>query len=205
MTRAAAYACAVVLACLGVLGLPSSGYAAPTAVPHIELHLSRTTVVGGDPVTVTASADALCDWIVTFHGERRHTVGRSIRTTFITPEVSRRTRLNVVVTCVVHTVRTKAKPVPAVANSGSRHDVQTLVVRIPAAATLDPPLTILPGSVVEPPRPPHHGHHPGGMPNTGGPSLGLATAGLLAMLLGAVLVERSLRRGPVALAVERLS
>jgi len=202
MTRGSAYACAFVLAVLGALGLPVAGFAAPSGVPHIELHLSRTTVVGGDPVTVTANANALCDWIVTFHGERRHTVARSIRTTFITPEVSRRTRLNVVATCVVHTVRAKPEPAPAVENSGSRHDVQALVVRIPAAATVDPPLTILPGSVVEPPTAPHH---PGGMPNTGGPSLWLALAGLVAVLLGGVLVERSLRRGPVALALERLS
>ncbi|RNL80833.1 LPXTG cell wall anchor domain-containing protein [Nocardioides marmorisolisilvae] len=202
MTRRAAYACAVALAFLGVLGLPASSVAAPAKVPHIELHLSRTVVVGGDPVTVTARANALCDWIVTFHGERRHTIARSIRTTFVTPEVDHRTRLNIVVTCVVHTPPGKPKPVPPAANSGSRHDAQALVVRIPAAATVDPPLTIVPGGIVEPPKPPHH---PGGLPNTGGPALWLVLAGLLALLAGAVTVQRSLRRGPVAFAVERLS
>jgi hypothetical protein len=107
MTRRAAYACAAVLGFLGVLGVPSSSTAASNDVPRIELHLSRTVVVGGDPVTVTARANTLCDWILTFHGERRHTVARSIRTTFTTPEVDHRTRLNVVATCVVHTVRTR--------------------------------------------------------------------------------------------------
>ncbi|MFL6108730.1 MAG: hypothetical protein ACJ72L_17360 [Marmoricola sp.] len=202
MTRRAAYACAGVLAVLGLLGVPTPGYAAHSTVPHLEVHLSRSTVVGGDPVTVTAHANALCDWIVTFHGDKRHTVARSIRTTFTAPQVDHRTRLNVVVTCVVHTPPRGPRAVPAAPSSGSRHDVQVLVVQIPANATVDLPLTILPGGLVEPPQPPHH---PGGLPSTGGPALGLLLAGLLALLLGARLVERSLRRGPVAFAVGKLS
>ena len=202
MSRGAAYTCAVVLAFLGVLGLPSAGQAAPAAVPRIELHLSRTVVVGGDPVTVTARANAFCDWIVTFHGERRHTVARSIRTTFTTPVVDRRTKLNVVATCVVHTPPRPPQAVPAVASPGTPHDEQALVVRIPAASTVDPPLTILPGSAIEPPTSPHH---PGGLPGTGGPSSWLVLAGLLALLVGTALVQRSLRRGPVAFALDRLS
>ena len=188
MTRRAAYACAVVLGFLGVLGVPSSSTAASNDVPRIELHLSRTVVVGGDPVTVTARANTLCDWILTFHGERRHTVARSVRTTFTTPEVDHRTRLNVVATCVVHTVRTRPGAVPAATGSGSRRDVQAVVVRIPANATIDPPLTIVPGPVVSPPGP--HTGHEGGLPGTGGPAFWLVPAGLAAVVLGSVLVRR---------------
>jgi len=182
---------AVVLAFLGSRIAP-----AEAAVPHLTIHLSRTTVASGDPVTVTTHANTLCDWIVTFHGERRHSIGRSFKTTFIAPEVSVRTKLNVVATCVVHTPPTKPKAVPAVANSGSPRDVQALVVRIPANATVDPPLTVLPGGVVEPP---HQGHHPG-LPNTGGPYRWAAILGLGAVLIGGVLIRIGRRQRPVAMA-----
>lgn len=194
MSRRAAYACAAVLAFLGVLTAPAAQGATP--VPHVTVHLSRTVVASGDPVTVTAHANALCDWIVTFAGERRHEVSRSIRTTFTTPEVTRRTRLNVVVTCVVHTPVSPPGSVPAATGSGADHDVQALVVGIPASTTLDPPLTVLPGPIVSPPEPGHEGGS--GLPSTGGPAYWLVLAGLAALLLGSVLVRLRPRSLPAS-------
>jgi hypothetical protein len=167
---------AVVLAFLGLVVTPP----AEAAVPHLEIHLSRTILASGDPFTVSARANVTCDWIVEFHGERRHTIARSIRTTFTAPEVTRRTRLNVVATCVVHSPPAQHREISAAAGSGSPRDMQALVVRIPANATVDPPVTVVPGPVVEPP---HSGGH-GGLPNTGGPSLWLIELGLGLVLIG---------------------
>lgn len=196
MTRRAAYGCAVVLALLGLLVTPVA-QAADAQVPRITLRLSSTTITSGSPLVVAARANALCDWIVEFSGERRHTIGRSVRTTFTAPVVTERSRLSVVVTCVVHTPPRPPQQAGSATGSGSQHDAQAVMVQIPARATLDPPVTVLPDVTVEPPHGPGGGH-PGGLPSTGGPSRWLLIAGLTSLLLGSVLVRLRRRSLPAS-------
>jgi len=187
MTRRAAYGCAVVLALLGLLVTPTA-QAAGAQIPRITLQLSATTVTSGSPLVVTARANALCDWIVEFNDERRHSIERSVRTTFTAPVVTERTRLNVAVTCVVHTPPRPPQQAGTATGPGSQHDAQAVMVQIPARATVDPPVIVLPGTAVEPPHGPGGGHH-GGLPGTGGPERWLLLAGLTSLLIGSVLVR----------------
>jgi hypothetical protein len=192
MTRGSAYACAVVLALLGLLGMPSAAQAASTGNPHVTVQLSSKVVHTGQQFTVVSRANVLCDWIVTFRGDRRHTVGRANTSSFVAPDVSRRTTFPLEVTCVLHSVPAQHVTTGSKAVSGGHGASETLVVRIPPNTHVVTPVVVDPGTIVKPPH--TGGDHPGGLPNTGGPPLWLLLAGLLTVVGGAVLVRGSADR-----------
>ena len=203
MTRAAAYVGAVVLAFLGIVGMPGTAEAAPSAEPHITVHLNRTTVTSGTPIIVRVHANMPCDWIVQFHGERQHSIGTSARTTFIAPDVSTRTRLKVVVTCFARSTATQPRKVAPAAGASAGHSAELILVRVPAKATVEQPVVVVPGgTTVEPP----HTGGGGGLPNTGGPRELLLELGLGAVLIGATLVRFGRRqRSAIASAIPRVA
>lgn len=201
MTRGAAYVGAVVLVLLGLFGMPVTAEAA-AAQPHITVHLDRTTVTSGTPIIVIAHANMSCDWIVQFHGQRMHTVGRAVRASFIAPDVETRTRLKVAVTCFARTtLQPRAHDAAAAARTGRSAEI--VLVRVPAKATVEPPVVVLPpGGVVEPPQTGGNG----GLPNTGGPRQLLLELGVGALLVGATLVRLGRRqRAAIASAMPRVA
>lgn len=185
MTRTAAVLSAALTALLGLVVLPTNAFAAD---PNVTAHLSSRTVTGGQLFTVTSHANVLCDWVVDFRGQKQHTVSRSNVSTFLAPEVTRRTRLPLVVTCVLHSPPAGTTGVRTHQPNPTRTDVSHVAVRIPPNTHVEVPVTVVPPQVSPPEGGP--GGEGTGLPSTGGPAYWMVLVGLGAVLLGSVLVRR---------------
>ena len=197
MTRRAAFGCAVVLATLGVLGMPSTAQAASTPNPHINVKVDHNPIRSGRSFTVSSHANTVCDWIIVFAGDRRHTIGRTNTSVFMAPDVTKRTRYPLVVRCIMHSppAPSAARPKPVAGTPRTAH--QVIVVQVPPNSHVVVPVVVDPNVIVKPPQNPGGGGH-GGLPNTGGPSSWRLLLGFALVLIGAVVVRRTAGSGQLA-------
>lgn len=183
---------ATAAALLGLVG-PASARPAVTG-DGVDMTLDRTTLYAGETLRATVSADLDCRWVLTWNGERRTHAGRSFTTSYVAPDVTRRTVVPLRATCFYDTAADRKAAAAAraqVAPDGGAS--QTIVVTVPPSRRSGAGVTVLPPTgTVSPP-----GSGVGGdglLPDTGGPAFWALLAGLVAALVGSVVVRRNRRR-----------
>lgn len=159
MKKFAAMLAAALVALLGVTALAPSAQAYPGI--SLTLHLNLNTVVSGKSFVAVAQADTTCTKLtVVFNGQTASQPGSKVTHTFNAPTVKKATKMPVNAACTYTSVS---------GSSGHAVAVQSQVARATAY------ITILPTG----------GNNNGGLPNTGGPSVGWLIAGIAALLAGA--------------------
>lgn len=167
-------------ALLLVLGT-STAASADYEVPTIDLTVSPTVLIGGEPVSGTATSNQDCAWTVTYSGSTFSTnpatgSGTSIDFTYVTDVVDSTTSETITAIC--------------------EYD-DGMVLRASATQSLSrsADITLLPTGDTLPPGDGDGGGGPGGftLPNTGGPQLWLLLAGITLLIGGSGAVARSRR------------
>ena len=157
MKKLAAMLAAALVALLGVTALAPSAQAYPGI--SLTLKLNLNTVVSGHQFVAVAQADTKCSTLsVTFNGQKATQAGSKVTHTFNAPTVKTATKMPVNAACTYTSV-----------TGVSGH----AIVAKPQVARATAYITILPVG----------GN--GGLPNTGGPSVGWLVAGIAALLAGA--------------------
>ena len=160
----------LVVAALAILvpSFPAQAY------PDVTVSVSTRTVVGGEDMTITATANGTpdCAWQLTYRGETKTAdSGSSITEVFQTPEVDEVTKNNAHATCTFDD------------GTGGGGEAVTALQTATGSATQ----TLLPKD---------SGNGDGGglLPNTGGERLAWLVVGGLLVLIGGATVVASRRR-----------
>jgi len=129
----------------------------------LTIHVSATTVTSGHSFTFSASAPASCSWTASFNGDTKHGSGKSFSGSFTTPSVTKKTVINLTITCDTGNARV------------SGHAGNALAIHT-AVTTRSIPITVVPKG--------GNNSSNGGLPNTGGPSMMILLGGLVLVVAG---------------------
>lgn len=175
--RILSLAAATVFGLLAVIGLAPAAQAYPEVV--IDISVPPTTVVGGEPFSVTANSNVTCDWTIEFEGQTRTDTSKEFTANFVAPEVTQITQYPLNGACDYNL---PAGATPALRSTDS-HWSRTYEITVVPAGQASPPID--------------DGSNGGKLPNTGGPSIWLLISGLVLAAAGAGAVVRS-RSGKTA-------
>lgn len=165
MTKFGFGAVAAIAALLGILGFSGSAAAYPDV--QQSLTVDRQVLFGGDTFTAFASANVDCGWNLQWNGQAREGSGPEFSTTYVAPQVTTITKVDLVGTCSYDDPTDGA----AKASAATWKDTVTVTVR-PGANGAAAPV----------------GGTSADLPGTGGPNGVVLLSGLVLLLAGATAV-----------------
>ena len=178
MKKLAAVLAAFALAALGVFATSTAANAYPGTSPQI--HVNHQTIVEGSTLVVHGDAVPGCDpWTFTFNGQTQTATGEHVTVRFKVPKVDRKTTYTLSYTC--NQVVPSATMGQSVAVRDQVFHGSIKITVVPREAQGAGPANA--GSA---------------LPNTGGPNLGLLTAGGALVLAGGAAIGIGLRRRHVS-------
>jgi len=174
--RILSLAAATVFGLLAVVGLAPAAQAYPEVL--IDITVPPATVVGGEPFSVTATANVVCDWAIAFEGDTKTKTSKVFTAGFVAPEVTQVTQFPLEGDCdyVLPAGATPVTRTTAAQRTTDTHWSRTFEITVVPAGQAAPPISDNDG---------------GKLPNTGGPSIWLLISGLVLAGAGAGAVVRS--------------
>ena len=174
MKKLAAIIAAFALAALGVFATGTAAEAYPQKQPTV--HVNHQTILEGSTLVVHGDAVPGCDpWTFTFNGQVREVSGEHVTVRFKVPKVDRKTTYTLTWSCTQTSQSATIGHSIAVRTQEFTGKVKITVVPREAQGA-------------------GHANNGSALPNTGGPNVGLLTAGGLLVLGGGAAIGLGLRR-----------
>ncbi|WP_310962230.1 LPXTG cell wall anchor domain-containing protein [Nocardioides terrisoli] len=152
------------------------------AYPELQLHISVSShsVTSGATIDFSATSAVSCKWTATFAGETQTGNGKSFSGSFQAPSVTKTTVFTLTISCDTGSTPVAGRAIAGHAGNAVMvpKDVVTRSVKI----------------VVHPSGQGAATNSGGGLPNTGGPNLGILGGGLALLVAGAGTVLYTRRR-----------
>lgn len=181
MKKLASFGIVAVIALLSCAGIATSAQAYPEH--QINVSVNHQVVYGGSKFTATADSDVDCAWTLEWNGDSRSQTGSPFTTTYKTPKVKKSTDIPLHAKCVYQTTSGRTSGRAAATATWT----ETVMITVLPRGKVSPPTT---GGG-------NGGNGNGGsdLPNTGGPRLWIALAGLACLVGGIATVARARRDG----------
>lgn len=158
---------------LVILGFMSSAQAYPDV--RSSLTVDKHVVFGGQSFTATATSNVDCAWNLDWDDQVRQGQGRSFVSTFVAPQVTTTTKIDLVGVCSYESTDRESSTAASGVQKSARHKVTVTVV--PSASAAVAPTTFS-----------------ADLPNSGGPNRIVLLGGVLLALSGAGAVVLARRR-----------